>query len=76
MTTPAQAYPGHRDSAQPFSLVVRYGTRGHTREDVEAELVALNLGPCATRDAALLLKLMVSERLRPFVDVSKFGGPF
>lgn len=70
----SQVYHGFSDPARPYSLVVRYGTRGSTRDDVERELAQLNIGPCATKDEALLLKLLVSERLRPYVDVSKFGG--
>ena len=73
-TTIANVYHGHRDQSRPFSLVVRHGTRGTTRQDLERELMKLDLGPCETKDEALLLKLMVSERLRPFTDVSKFGG--
>jgi hypothetical protein len=55
--------------------VVRHGTRGNTRERVEAAIDETKLGgPYATRSEASVAKAQLPDDLRPFADISRFGG--
>lgn len=71
----SSAIRGHEDPNKPFSLVVRYGTRGETRDQTVEEILSKNLGgPYATKDEALVAKAQISRHLQPFTDISTFKG--
>jgi hypothetical protein len=73
MTHGHTPYHGHRDPAKPFSVVVRYGTRGDTRERA-AEAIRLHTPhPYATKAEAEEARKR-HNGLSPFMEVSTFGG--
>lgn len=69
-----EIYHGYRDPARPYSIVVRYGTHGDVRERTEAMLRREALGPFATKAEAVVARSELDPALRPYTDISQFGG--
>ena len=75
MSTPTSfplhvVYVGHRNKALPYSLVIRHGTHGQVREQLETILRCVS--PFATKLEAVRAKDNVRENLRPFVAIETY----
>lgn len=73
--TLSTVYHGFADPALPWSLVVRHGTVGNTRDRTEQALMGAKLGPFATKaDAVLSLSQTqeIPDALKPFVGKIRF----